>query len=231
MTQPVIMKKLIVLSIAFLVSNFCLSQISLGLKSGYTKAWDYYGNVNLPADAEIHIHSRHLSLMVYKQMNERYSLGIEPGYVKRGAACVPGWIPTFVGDSRIFVDYLEFPVLINMNFNLVENDLILRVKMGAGVSMGVHAEEEVTLLGSDEPSTINDLDFNQIGGLNRWDCGMYSGLGVSYQIKNGEIFIESSYYHGVRDIDPNTTSENRSINISLGYLWNLASIFKKEERL
>ena len=220
------MKKLIVLCFVLVISSSCFSQLSVGVKSGYTKAWDYYGNVNLPPDAEIHIHSRHLSLMAYKQMNERYSLGIEPGYIKRGAACVPGWIPIFVGDSRIFVDYIELPVLINMNFNLIKNRLILRAKIGAGAAIGIHAEEEVTLIGSDDPPIVTEIDFRR---LNRWDYGLYNGLGLSYPIGNGELTIESSYYHGIRDLDPNTTSENRSFNLSLGYMWNFSSLLKKED--
>jgi hypothetical protein len=53
--------------------------------------------------------------------------------------------------------------------------------------------------------------------LNRWDHGAYGGSGVAYLFDRNQLFLESTYYMGMTDIDPLNKSKNRSINIGAGY--------------
>ena len=76
------------------------AQWIVGLKSGLAKSWEEYGSVNLPEDAAIHVHGLQIAGLAYYQFSSTVWLGIEPGYVERGAACKPGFV-IFNGDTRL----------------------------------------------------------------------------------------------------------------------------------
>lgn len=196
------------------------AQYVLGLKSGMTKAWEEYGNVDLPADANISVRGLQLSASFYYTITSKVWLGAEPGYVERGAACKPGFV-IFNRDARLRLNYVELPFFVAMQLPLIKEKLFIRPKAGLGGGLVLSAFEEQIDLETGSRLERNRLYFDDADPMRRWDYGLYSGLALSYSIGKHQVLIEGNYYHGIPDVDPNLTSRNRSLNASLGLMLHL----------
>ena len=207
---------------------FCLfavavqAQVSVGVKGGFTRAWQDYGDVQLPEDAETDIAGYNVSLLANYRISKFLSVGVAPGLVQRGAACVPGWQPIFEGDTKFFLQYAELPVMINADIPLISEKLTLTGSLGYGASAMVSAyrEAEIFILPV-EPPTRTPMEIGGDSFLNRWDHGAYANLALGYQINRHRIFLESGYYMGMVDADRFNTSKNRSLNFNVGYMISL----------
>ena len=203
---------------------FCgasFAQTSLGLKTGYTKAWMNYGEVPLPDNAITHINRMHVSVLAYKQLNSFLRIGVEPGYLSRGANCEPGFVGGFRGDTKLILNNVELPLMCSAHIPLVKNQVGLIANVGYGVSYSVAAFRETTDLDGILPTTRERLDFNGFQAPARWSHGIYSGLGLSKNIKGNDVFFKADYHYGFVDIDRQSTSKNRSLQFGLGYLVHL----------
>ena len=152
-------KKTMLFIFATVLSAQLHAQLSFGASSGYTRAWQNYGDVVLPDDAVTHIHGFNAEFQMYYQLNRFLSLGVEPAFTRRGAACVPGWNgginpnPIFPGDSRFLLDYVEAPLMIQGNFGFFNNRFVVQPALGYGWSMMVNGREgDGQLLGRVFPS-------------------------------------------------------------------------------
>ncbi|GAB5417132.1 MAG: hypothetical protein Crog4KO_19980 [Crocinitomicaceae bacterium] len=214
---------ILILSLSFSAS----SQISIGASAGYTRAWQNYGDVVLPDDAVTHIHGFNSELQIYYRLNQFISLGVEPAFVRRGAACVPGWNgginpnPVFPADSRFLLDYVEAPLMLQGNFSFFNQRLIVQPALGYGWSMMVKGREEVINLETGEVEITRDMGIGSGTNLNRWDHGLHGGLELGWQFGRHTIFTESSYYFGLKDAEVWNASKNRALNFNLGYRFNL----------
>ncbi|MFT6981938.1 MAG: hypothetical protein ACJAUD_000705 [Crocinitomicaceae bacterium] len=216
--------KLITGILFLLCATQTIAQISIGLKSGYTRAWQNYGDVVVPEGAVVHIHGFHVTASTYLQINKYIEVGVEPGFIRRGAACVPGWNqlinpnPVFPGDSKFILDYIELPIMAKFNLPLFKNKFEIFGKAGYGVSMLAKGVRENETTGD---RTNIDLGFMSI--LNRWDHGIYSTLGFAYNFKSSQIYIASDFYTGLTNVERFNYSRNRSLGFNLGYTYT----FKK----
>ncbi|MEO1054019.1 MAG: outer membrane beta-barrel protein [Bacteroidota bacterium] len=221
------MKKGLFITIAVfcLVSIKVQAQFSLGVKGGYTKAWEHYGDVDLPDDAVIHINRFNVSGLVYLSLNERLSIGVEPGYVERGAACIPGWNlepdPIFNGDTKLFLSYVKAPIMLRTELPLGASKFSIIGSAGYGLSYLTTAFEEQELVGSDEPTQRTKVDLSEGSRLNRLDHGFYGSAAIGYDLGRGRLFAESEYYFGLRDADQFNTSKNRTLSFNVGYLFKI----------
>ena len=198
-----------------------LAQTSLGLKTGYTKAWMDYGEVPLPDNAIIHINRIHVSALAYKQLNSFLRVGIEPGYLSRGANCEPGFAGGFRGDTKLILNNVELPLMCSAHIPLVKNQVGLMANVGYGVSYTIAAFRETRDLDGIIPTTRERLDFDGFRPPQRWSHGLYGGLGISKKIKGNDVFIKADYHYGFVDIDVLNTSKHRSLQYGLGYLFQL----------
>lgn len=198
------------------------AQFSLGVRGGYIKAWEEYGDVNLPDNAKIHVNGFQVSALAYFEVLKHISIGLEPGYAQRGAACVPGFV-VFNEEAKLFFNYIELPLMIKVRFPFSNGKLEIFGKTGYGKSRIMKAFQEIKDLGSDEPPVRSEIDLNPRFGINinRWDKGIYGGLGIACNIRNTQLCLESNYYLGLKDVETSTTSKNRSIHVGLGYLIKL----------
>ncbi len=219
-------KNLFVL-ICLLIATQVSAQFTVGIKGGYTNAWEQYGDVDLPDDAEIDISGFNISSQVYYKLNNHLQLGIEPGVVKRGAACRPGWNigpdPFFNADTKILLNYVEAPIMVLGNLGFFQNKLELFGKIGYGaayLSSGV-LEQLQQGTGFDDPVLKTPLDLSKSSNMNRWDHGAYAGMGLGYNLGRHQVFIESDFYMGMKDAERFNTSKNRSVDFSIGYLIRL----------
>ncbi len=196
------------------------AQFVFGVKSGATKAWEDYGDVATPDGANIHINGFQLSAMAYYKLSPNFWVGMEPGWVERGAACEPGFI-IFNEDTKLFLNYLEVPVLVATQVPIYKRKLYLRAKAGFGAAYIASAFREVRDLNNVEPTTRNHLSFDGEDAMNRWDYGVHGGLALSYAIGKHEVLLDGNYYYGLPDVDAFFTSRNRTLNLSIGYLIHL----------
>ena len=203
------------------------AQQTIGIKGGYTRAWEDYGSITLPDDAEIHISGFNVSALSYWRLSPHFSIGVEPGYVRRGAACEPGWWndpndPGFNGDARLLLRFVELPVLLMFEKQVFGDKFKLLAKSGFGAAYLVRAVEEETDLSGDGDPVATVVDLKNDERLNRFDYGFYGNLGLAMPLKNGNsIFLEGGYYHGLKDADQFNTSKNRNVSLSLGYMVEL----------
>lgn len=197
---------------------------TIGIKSGYTDAWQHYGAVPLPPDAETHVRGYNVSLEYYKELNKWLNIGIEPGVVRRGAACVPGWNggiePIFEGDTKWFLTYAELPVAAQASIPLFSTNFRVFAKAGYGLSYMIAGKQE-TIDFRMPQSTVEDMNLKNSSLVNRLDHGFYSGVGLAYQLKSHQIFFEFDFYTGMRDAERFNTSKNRDSDFSMGYRFNL----------
>jgi len=220
--------KYLILTVVLTVSLSSISQLRLGASSGYTRAWQSYGDVILPDEAITHIHGFNTEVQLYYRWNRFFSLGIEPAFTRRGAACVPGWNgginpnPVFPGDSRFLLDYVEAPLMAQGNFGFFGNRFVVQPALGYGWSVMVNGREEVVNLETGDVENTRDMGIGQGTNLNRWDHGLHGALKIGWQFGRHVIFVESAYYFGLKDAEVWNTSRNRALNCNLGYRfsWN-----------
>ncbi len=213
--------------ICLLITAQVSAQFSVGVKGGYTKAWEEYGDVGLPDDAEIDVSGFNISSLAYYKINNHLQVGIEPGFVQRGAACIPGWNvgpdPIFNADTKILLNYVEAPIMVAGNLGFFQNKLELFGKIGYGatyLSSG-YSEQIQQLTGVDDPVLRAPLDLSDSSNMNRWDHGAYAGMGLGYNLGRHQVFIESDFYMAMKDAERFNTSKNRSVDFSIGYLIRL----------
>jgi len=196
------------------------AQISIGLKSGYTRAWQDYGDVIVPEDAITHIHGFHVTATTYLKINKYIEVGVEPGFIRRGAACEPGWNqltnpnPVFPGDTKLILDYIELPIMAKFNLPLFNDNFEIFGKAGYGGALIAKAVRE-----NETSGDRNDVDLGINSTLNRWDHGIYSSLGLGYNFKSSQVFINSDFYFGLRSVERFNYSRNRSLGFNLGYTY------------
>ena len=202
----------------FLFSYQVEAQISIGIKGGYSNAWEYYGDVDLPDDAQIDVDGYYFSLLSYLKLNKHLDIGVEPSFVQRGAACIPGFDP-FLGDTEFQLNYIEIPLMLRGNICFLNDKLEAFGKIGYGASMVQKGIGQTTFIGSEDPPIITEIDFsNPLSSLNRFDHGLYGGLGLGVNLGNNQLFLEGNYYNAFRDFDSNNTSKNRSLQLGIGFV-------------
>jgi len=218
------LKNLMVLLCCFFTIH-ASAQFSFGVKGGYTKAWEEYGDIGLPEDAETDISGYNISALAYYRIGNHFQVGIEPGLVKRGAACEPGWNtgpnPIFEGDTELRLHYVEAPIMISGNIDLFQSKLALFGKVGYGASYLTAGDRKQFLTGIDDPATITPIVFDGSSNMNRWDHGAYGGIGLGYNLGKHQIFIESDFFMSATDVNLSNTSKNRSLDFSIGYMIRL----------
>ncbi|OJJ18697.1 hypothetical protein BKI52_24130 [marine bacterium AO1-C] len=194
------------------------AQFSVGVRGGFTRSWEEYGNVALPDDATIHVDRLQVSALAYYSVNKYFSFGIEPGFVQRGAACIPGFGGgLFVGDTKFLLNYVELPLMARVSIPIFRQFKVFG-KAGYGLARIVSAYQETAFLGTDQPTIREILDFDSSPRYQKWDHGLYGSLGFSFDIGANQLFVESLYYAGQRDFDEFQTSKNRGYHLGVGYM-------------
>jgi len=198
----------------FLLAIPTQAQLSLGIKGGATRAWQDYGPISVPDGAETHVRGFNIIATAYYGLGKHFSVGIEPGFSERGAACIPGFI-IFEGDTKFYLDYVQAPVMINMSLPIIKDRVEVFSKLGYGASYLMGGVREDTPV-NDGPSTRTNIDLGVSSILNQWDHGAYGGLGFAYLFGKTQLQVEMSYYHGFRNAERINFSQNRSVSIDFG---------------
>ena len=76
-------------------------------------------------------------------------------------------------------------------------------------------------MGEDQPAERSKIELGENSILNRWDHGVYSGMGIAYNLGRHRLFVETNYYIGLRDAERFNASQNRHVNLNFGYMIGL----------
>ena len=198
------------------------AQWKVGVQAGYGQAWNFYDR-ELPEGAEIDVPGYHLSAQAYYAITPWLSVGVEPGFVRRGAACIPDWGPIFVGDTQWHLNYVSAPLMVQGSWpNIAGTGLRVFGSLGAGVSYRVGGFTRSVDLETGEVNgeiKFKDLFFPTPPTL--WDAGAHTNLGLGIPVFGQELTVRAEYYHGLMDTSIDTTSKNRSLSVAIGYTFAL----------
>lgn len=216
------------LIILLLMISFSINaQTSVGLKTHFGTAWQEYGT--LPINGyDQRIDGYGVAIEIIKELSPRFRVKANPGFVRRGAACEPGFLffdPITPGnlvpfqDATLYSNYIEFPIRFNAKWSLA-NRLSLFVESGAGIAYMISGYRTIQFF-DNRPNMDQKLDFDNETTLNRYDFGAHAGLGLNYEVGRGYFHLSGEYYHGFMDVTDTNTSKNRSLSIGLGYVVRL----------
>ena len=88
------MKKIKVLLavVTFLLTFSLQAQFSYGVEASFIRAWEDYGDVEIPEGGQIHVNGPQFTVLANYDLGKYFRIGLEPGYAQRGAACEPGFL-------------------------------------------------------------------------------------------------------------------------------------------
>ena len=144
--------------------------------------------------------------------NEHLSLQPEILYTQKGARLKYSFYPADV-DLKIFLNYLEIPVLFKYSYGPVYFNLGPCIDFKVGTGLQNKSSKNVNVTWND--SNLNSTDF-----------GFAFGGGFAFPVGIGKIMIDGRYVLGLSNIVSNSDSEasnasvstkNKSIQFTFGY--------------
>ena len=108
-----------------------------------------------------------------------------------------------------------------MRYPVLSGKLEVFGKLGYGATMVASAYREVRDLTGEDPTVKSKLNLKNNESLNRFDHGLYTGFGFAWNFGRNQLFVETDYYFGMKDVDNFNTSKNRSVHFGLGYMIRL----------
>ena len=212
-------------SLIFLFFSFTIhAQFSFGIKGSYHQAWQEYGDDFGGNGTDLNVKGFSTSLVAYYWMDKYFSVGTEPGYIRRGAACEPGFFinnPYLTGDATLYANYLTAPLLLRGNHSFFGGRMEAFVKCGGGASWLADGYRELNLEWNPDGPQVQDIDFSEEPGLRRWDWGLNGGAGLSIRLGRGNLQVEYEVYRSLTDMNRQLTSKNRNAGFAVGYLIHL----------
>lgn len=218
------MKQLLILPVFLFAILQLNAQLAVGLQIQTGESWQYYGEETPINGFDQRIDHYGVSAQLYYPLSERFSVGIAPGFMRRGAACFPGFVGDFqpVLDATIYANYLQLPIVAKFDLPL-GGRWALTAEAGGGFSYLLNGHWQLLLSNLEGDRQRRDIDFEQDSFLNRYDFAVQSNVGLAYRLGLGQLRLTGGYYHGFLDVNDNNTSENRAWSVNLGYLYSLGS--------
>ncbi len=219
------MKRLLILTVFLFTFLQINAQLAVGLQVQTGESWQYYGEATSFDGFDQRITHYGVSAQLYYPISDRLSVGLAPGFMRRGAACFPGFVGGFqpVLDATIYANYVQLPLLAKFDLPL-SGRWVLSAEAGGGFSYLLNGHWDLLLDNIEGDQQRRDIDFEQDSFLNRYDFAAQANLGVGYQLGLGQLRLSAGYYHGFLDVNDNNTSENRAWSVNLGYQYALGTI-------
>ncbi|MGF1635489.1 MAG: porin family protein [Cyclobacteriaceae bacterium] len=224
------MKKLLFLVFTILLSAESYGQLYVGLKGGGNVSEATFRNNPDYRLKRAILRQGFQGGLVLRYVNQNNAgIQAEINYVQKG------WnetVDTVVNVNTRYsrqVDYLEIPVLAHIYLGRKKFRIIL--DMGPYVGLALNATEfirnEIT---QEEISNRYVFDRDRD---NRIDYGLMAGGGFEKDFKFGTIYAEARYTFGFADFNRDKSeqlelSQNRTISISVGYLYTLRARKKSD---
>ncbi len=201
-----------------------MAQLSIGPKGGATLNTV---SGNAPAGTEKGMTFGYLfGAAVNYGFNKTFSLQPEVVFIQKGGKTSSTVTDDF---AQMSANYLEVPILAKAQFGGEKFKGFVVLGPYAGYWAG--GKNKATVLGTESNESIdfdNDLDDDGYKH-NRIDLGINGGIGMQYALWKGNIFLDARYGFGLFDMnkyktEPNgyKTQANRSVEVSLGYMFKLS---------
>jgi len=203
------------------------AQRTLGISAGMTKAWENYGDVVTPEDAELHVFGKYVTLKAYKPLKKNFHFGTEPGLMQKGARCEPGF-DQFNSDTYLYLNYVDLPIFIKYDRNVIKELISIDAKLGYGPSFLRKAYRGIL-----PPNSLEDIKditlsevplgkpFSETGSMNRFEHSLFSGISLGLNFGSSRIRFETDYIIGLSNVSRTITSKNRTIRWGIGYQYQL----------
>lgn len=212
----------LVLTFSILFHHFAQAQYQIGISTGMTKAWENYGSVETPEDAELHIYGKYLKLEAYQNLKNNFHIGLEPSITQKGARCVPGF-EDFNSDSYLFLNYVDLPLLIKYDNGIFNDRISIHGKLGYGASF---LRKAYFATSTDSDVSMKDLNlreislgkpFSEVGSFARFEHSIFSGVALGINLGQNQIVLEGDYLIGLSNATRFNTSQNRTLEWGIGY--------------
>lgn len=169
------------------------------------------------------------ALLLNKTISPILALQIEPGFSQLGSKNNDTWTDTwnneettYVDDTKILLNYLELPVLLQLKPKLGNIELLLsagpqlRYLLGKGK---VESTFKTYVDGILEDTEIENESLSGEDAISKFEYGLSAGIGVTVPIGNLKIFGEGRYNLGLSNIvKEDEKGFNRAFAINLGVL-------------
>lgn len=198
---------------------FLNGQTTLTVKTQVGNAWHSWPNDPVAGTEETILHYG-VSATLFRDLNERFALGVAPGFMRRGTDFEFGFMnglivgpPSF--QAQLHLNYLQLPFLFQAKFPLT-GKLSFFGQAGAGFSYLLSGYRETRpTFGINQRLKLDFIERD--AELNRFDFGWQMAAGVGYPLGQGELQVSFEFYHGQIDVDQKNTSKNRNLALGLGY--------------
>lgn len=206
------------------------AQIHIGARSGLNLA----KVIIKEDDISTHLGAKpgvNFAFLLNKTISPLLSLQIEPGFSQLGAKYKETWSDTwnneettYVDETKVFFNYLELPVLLQLKPKLGNLELVLSAGPQLRYLVGKAKSEYTSKTYVDgvlEDTEIENETLNGEDAIKNFDYGISAGIGVSVPIGNLKVFGEGRYNWGFSNITKEYEDEkgfNRVLAINLGVL-------------
>ncbi len=186
------------------------SQTYIGFQTGYTKASEDYGDVQLPEGATTHIHGVLVGMIVRREFGRVY-IDIEPQYRKRGAACIPNWT-VFTGNEEFYLNYFELPM--TLGFKAVKiNKVEIAPRLGFSVAYYLNGNS-ITYSGVGDSRVSESRPLDK-ANFNSMDHTFHFGIQTGYLLNDKTTLLGTiNHSRGLVNTVKIVTSKHRSIDLS-----------------
>ena len=214
-----------ILILLFLAPALASAQTTIGVKAQTGKAWMSVPEGWVRVGFDDRIPHWGYSIEVFKPLNRHLSLGVAPGYMRRGTAFEIGFIngfgPRFI--SMLHLNYVQLPFYLKLEKKLIGR-IAGYVQSGVGLSYLVDGYRIVEMYNVSDPPPIQNrpLDFSDDGdGVHRLDLGWHNSAGFTIRIGPGNLLLSADYYHGYLQVSQRRPVKNRNWAMGLGYVYRL----------
>ena len=212
------------LAIAGVTVNESMAQLSVGVKGGGTLN-TVSGNTAETIEKDMTFGYQFGATLNYG-FSDVFSLQPEVLFIQKGGRASS----TLTDDyAQLTSNYIAIPVLAKAEFGGEKFKGYAVLGPYAGYWAG--GKNKASVLGTESKESIDfDSNIDDDGyKQNRIDLGINGGLGMQYTIGRGNIFLDARYGFGLFDTnkyetepDGYKTVANRSVEVSLGYMFRLS---------
>ena len=201
--KPFIMKKIVTILMAVILTNSAIAQVSFGLKAGFNSATTKSSDEEITADGKA-LTGLNLGAIVDVKVSNTISFQSGLNYGTKGVAV----------SHEGHADKYKFSALdipLNLVFNSKSGFFV-----GSGLNLGYNLSGKLDA--EDDPAENYSFTFGSGKNFTRADLGL--NILAGYKTKSG-MFISGNSLMGLTDIKPGAeTWKNKLFSISLGYMFN-----------
>ncbi len=174
------------------------AQFSIGLRSSYIKAWEDYESTAIPDEVQqLSVSGFQVSVLAYLEFNQFLKIGVEPGFIQRGATFDQVNYDRVLSNINYLYQYVDFPIMIAGNYPLFKGKWEMFTKLGYSLSVLNSAYRELEFPPTSTPYQRSKINLSNDRLLKRIDQGINSSLGLARNFGRNQLFVEANYYHGL----------------------------------